>query len=101
VFYLLWYTSKYLNPLEEKMADYSQPTAPRIGAAYNSKDALTGTADVTSIEVVKNTKATAINVYSSVTAGVAAQGAMKGSIFANAAGSIILYKLNGTSVTIS
>ena len=83
------------------MPNYSNPTSPKLGDAYNSKDSITGAHDKTSQELIERTPVENINVYSSITAGVAAQKNKKGTIFALDTGSIIFYKADGTSVSLA
>jgi hypothetical protein len=77
------------------------PTDPRLDAAYDSEDSITGVKDWTAADQDKRQPMTSLNFYSSISAGEAAVGSRKGTVFALNTGSIIVYKANGTSVSIA
>jgi hypothetical protein len=77
------------------------PTSPKLGDAYDSEDSITGIKDWTAADQNSRNPGIKLNVYSSISAGAAAMGTKKGTIFALDTGSIVMYKINGTSVSIA
>ena len=83
------------------MPDYSQPTSPRLGDDYASKDSITGSRDKTVLEEINST-IPKLPVYSTLASGITVVGSKKGTAFVDLAGTAIrVFTADGDSSYLS